>query len=304
MIVVDTNLSFVFSRLGISASKYAEKYTNKTIDEMIEAEAQEGNPLALELASEMMNNITLVMELFKLADPKNRLEILSQMTSAQMYKFMPLMEQKDLAQGMYFFTTEKMMEMLEQLPPEQLLKTALEMFSKQELIKLMPDQQLDRFLQNEEIGKEKILKYLKDFQPQYLAQMLESITGEFEDSMDSYDLTVKLGELKPLDFKNALVNMPPEQKQRLVLELSKENEEWMQAFEAKAVTHIIETQRDKVDVVKALGGGSIDQEEMIKMIKELPNDLLAVIITQLDPQIFAETLMKELPEVMAEIMLM
>jgi Mg/Co/Ni transporter MgtE len=271
---------------------------------MIQSEIEEGNPLAIALAQEMMNNVTLVMEIFKLADPKNRLEILKQMTSAQMHKFMPLMETTDLAQGLNFFTVEKMMQMLEQLPPEQLLKTALTMFSKEELIKLMPDKQLDRFLQNEDIGKEKILKYLKSFQPEYLAQMLESVTGKFEDSLDSYDLTVKLGELKPLDFKNALINMPPEQKQRLVLQLSKENEEWMQAFEANAYTHIIETQRDKVDVIKALGGGSVEQEELIKMIKELPNDLLAIIITQLDPKVFAETLMKEMPEVMAEIMLM
>ena len=37
------------------------------------------------------------------------------------------------------------------------------------------------------------------------------------------------------------------------------------------------------------------------MIKELPEDLLSIVITQMDKDKFAEILMKENPEVMAKI---
>jgi len=40
-----------------------------------------------------------------------------------------------------------------------------------------------------------------------------------------------------------------------------------------------------------------------KMIKELPNDLLSIVITQIDTEKFAEILMNEFPEVMARIVL-
>ncbi len=304
MIIVDTNMSFVINKLGISASKYMEKYANKTLDDIIEAETSEGNPVAMALAKELMENVTLVMEMFKLMDPENRLEILKQMTSGQMYLFLPLMEPQDLAQGLNFFSVEKLMQMIEKLPPEQLVEMALEMFPPEELIKLMPDEQLNKFLQENEIDKNKMLKHLMSIPPQYLAQMLEAVTGKLEESINSYELVSKLGELKPLDFKNALASMEPVQKQKLVLSLAKEHPEWLQKFDASAYTTIIEAHRDKADTAKTMGEGSIKQEELIKMVKELPNDLMAVLITQLDPKIFAETLMEELPEVMAEIMLM
>ncbi len=303
MIMVDTNMSFIFNRLGISQSKYYEKYVDMTLDEMIEAEVEEGNPFAIALAKELMENVTLVMELFKMADPKNRLEILRNMSADLMHLFLPLMEPEDLAMGLNFFSMEKLMELMESLPPEQLVKAALEMFSMPDLIKLMPEDQLDKFLESEEIDKNNILKHLMSFQPQYLAQMIESVTGKScDDQMSIEELMTKIMELNPLEFKNSLKNIQPEQKQKLVLALAKENPELLQLFEPRAYTKIFEEQKDKIDIVKA--AQVIDPEHLINMIKELPDDLLALVITQLDPKIFTETLMDEMPEVIAEIMVM
>ena len=49
--------------------------------------------------------------------------------------------------------------------------------------------------------------------------------------------------------------------------------------------------------------GVIDPEHIQEMIKELPNDLLSIVITQIDTEKFAEILMKDFPEVIADIIL-
>ena len=45
----------------------------------------------------------------------------------------------------------------------------------------------------------------------------------------------------------------------------------------------------------------LEQENITEMIKELPEDLLSMVIVQMDKDKFAEVLMKKNPEVMAQI---
>ena len=47
----------------------------------------------------------------------------------------------------------------------------------------------------------------------------------------------------------------------------------------------------------------IEPEYIPNMITELPNDLLSIVITQIDTEKFADILMNEFPEIMAEIIL-
>ena len=47
----------------------------------------------------------------------------------------------------------------------------------------------------------------------------------------------------------------------------------------------------------------IEPEEKLKMLHELPKDLLSIVITQLDAREFADNLIKESPELIAEIMM-
>ena len=47
----------------------------------------------------------------------------------------------------------------------------------------------------------------------------------------------------------------------------------------------------------------IEPEYIQNMITELPNDLLSIVITQIDTEKFADLLMNEFPEIMAEIIM-
>ncbi len=300
-IIIDSDISFLVSKLNISEVKLQEDYADMSTEEIIKAEASQGNQAAIQLANELLNNVELVMELFKLADPNNRYMILSEMSALQLQTFLPLMDEKDLNYGLNFFTQDKLLKMLEELPPEQLVNTVFEMFSKEEVVRLLPDEQLDKFLTSTDIDKDKMLKHLKSIPEEYLAQMLESVTGEQVQKMNSIDLTKQIGQLNPLEYKDALTGMQPAQKQQLVLSLGKEHEDWFQLFDAHAYTKMINTYKEKPEVVKAMN--VIEPEYIQKMLKELPNDLLSFVITQMDPQDFAENLMDKHPEIIAEIIM-
>lgn len=300
-LVIDSNLEYLQNILHISKVTFEEKYANMSVDEIIEAEAAQGNQQAIELAQELTTNTSLVMELFDLADANNKYMILREMSAQQLQTFLPEMEESDLLQGLYFFTEDKLMKMLEALPAEQLVNTVFQMFSKEEIVQLLPEEQLDKFLTSHDIDKNKILKHMQSIPEEYVAQVLEQITGEAQEGQDSIDLAKKFGELNPLEYQDALKAFQPTQKQQLVLSLGKEHEEWFQLFDADAYTKVINREKQQPEVVKAMS--VIDPEYIQNMITELPNDLLSIVITQIDTEKFADILMNQFPEVMAEIIM-
>ncbi len=299
MIVLDTDLNTLLSKLNISRTKMVEMYSMMSVDEIVEAEAAQGNQVAVQYAAELFTNVDTLVEIFKLADPNNKFLILYTMTADKLHKFLPLMEENDLTQGLFFFTQDKLLAMMKELPPEQLVKTVFEMFSEREVIKLMPNDELDKFLTSTEVDKDNILKHLQSIPPEYLAQIIEGITGKECENMDSFDMVKQIGNFNQLQYKDALTSMQPIQKQQLTFSLAHEHKELYQLFSPEAYTNMIHAQKQKPDMVKALD--VIEPEEKIKMLKELPNDLLSIVITQIDARDFADTLINKFPEVLAEI---
>ncbi len=301
-LVIDSNIEYLQTVLGINAVKMQTQYANMTVEDIIEAEAAQGNQQAIKLAQDILNDTNLVIKLFDLADANNKYLILRELNSQELEEFLPEMEMDDMLQGLFFFTQDKLMKLLEELPPEQLVNTVFEMFSQEQIVQLMPEEQLDKFLTSTDIDKNKILKHMQSIPPEYVAQVLEQITGEaVDDNMDSIDLSKKFGELNPLEYYDALTAFQPTQKQQLVLSLGKEHNEWFQLFDAHAYTNIINREKQQPEVVKAMS--VIEPEHIQEMLKQLPDDLLSIVITQLDSDKFAEILMDKFPEVLASAIL-
>lgn len=300
-IAIDTNLIYLQNRLNLSIDKL-KMYQGMTVDEILEAEAKDGNELAIALADELLNNPNLLIELFSLANPKNKFLILSNMDEKQLHYFLPLMEKEDLIHGLMYFTQEKLLKMMEDLPPEQLVKTVLEIFSEEDLIDLMPPDELDKLLTGTEIDKSTMLEHLKSIPTHYLAQIIESITGNTcEKDNDVLDMIKQISQFNLLEYHDALRNLQPIQKRQLTLSLTKENPELYQLFDARAYTKIINQQKQKPEIVKAMK--VIEQEELIKMLNQLPQDLLSIVITQIDTKVFAEQLIDKHPEIIAELLI-
>ena len=78
-IVIESTLLYLQSRLGISDAKM-QVYADKSVQEILQAEAAQGNQAAIQLAADMFTNPNQLIELFQLADPQNKLVIMNSMT--------------------------------------------------------------------------------------------------------------------------------------------------------------------------------------------------------------------------------
>lgn len=295
---IDATQEYLRSKLGLSLAKILE-YQNKSIREIIEAEAAQGNQAAIQLAADMFTNPTLLIELFQLSDPKNKLIIMQQMTSAQLQKILPMLEKDDLIQGLRYFTMDSLMKMLEKIPKEELVKTVFQLFSERQIIERMPEKQLDKVLTGVDMDKGLVLKNLKSIPETYLRQMLESITGEESQEANSAELIKTISSLGDLDYKNALRNLDVTQKRNLTLMITSTDNKYYLNFDSDAYTHIIARDREKEDTVKAMG--VIKPEYLQQMLTNLPPDLLQVVCTQIDTDKLAESLITKFPELLAKL---
>ena len=297
-ISIDATQEYLRSKLGLNLTKILE-YQNKSIQEIIEAEAAQGNQAAIKLAADMFTNAALLIELFQLSDPTNKLIIMRQMTSAQLEKLLPMLEKNDLVQGLRYFTMDSLMKMLEKIPKEELVKVVFQMFSERQIIERMPEKQLDKVLTGTDMDKGLVLKNLKSIPETYLRQMIESITGQECEEANSAELINTISKFGDLDYKNALRNLDVTQKRNLTLMITSTDNKYYLNFDADAYTHLIARDREKEDTVKAMG--VIKTEYLEKMLTNLPPDLLQVVCTQIDTEKFADALITKYPELLAKL---
>ncbi len=295
-LVIESTLLYLQSKLGISEAKM-QAYADKSVEEILQAEAAQGNQAAVQMAADMFSDPNQLIELFQLADPNNKLVIMRSMTSAQLEKLVPMLETNDMLQGLQFFSEDGLMNLLQDIPMEELVKTVFEMFSEQQIIEYMPEKQLDKLLTSTDMDKEMLLKNLKSIPEMYLQQIIESVTGE-EAQGDSTELVRQIGQLGDLNYKNAITNLQPKQKRDLTLLLTSSEPKLYEKFDADAYTHIIQRERTKDEMVKSMG--VIKPEYLEKMMNKLPQDLLSVVTTQIDTDKFADALINKFPEVLAK----
>ena len=112
-VVLDTNMKLFAERMNITSSRMIQDYGLKTVEEIIEAEAEKGNMQAVNYAAEVFHSPAKLIQVFRLADVENRFVILHKMDDATREQVLPLLDQQDLVMGLYFFTQEKLLEMLE-----------------------------------------------------------------------------------------------------------------------------------------------------------------------------------------------
>lgn len=295
-IVIESTLLYLQSRLGISDAKM-QVYADKSVQEILQAEAAQGNQAAIQLAADMFTNPNQLIELFQLADPQNKLVIMNSMTSAQLEKLVPMLETNDMVQGLQFFSEDGLMNLLKDIPMEELVKTVFEMFSQQQVIELMPEKQLDKLLTGIDMDKDMLLQNLKSIPEMYLQQILESVTGIPAEG-DAEELVRQISQLGDLNYKTAIMNLQPTQKQELTLSLTSREPKLYEKFDADAYTHMIQRERNKDEMVKSMG--VIKPEYLQKMMDKLPQDLLAVVATQIDTEKFADALITKFPELLAK----
>ena len=294
MITLDLDLDYLSSRYHIG-SRAMEQYKSKSIVQIMQAEAKKGNTAAAEFLAEITSNPEELAKLLVLFDPKNRYLILSHMNEKDLMMIMQFLEPEQMILGLSMFNHDALIELMQKLPPETLAIVVLEKMEPSKFVKELPEKYLDEFLSSDKIEPKMIRKAMENIDEEQLQKMMENFTGE--SCYDDRDTILEqLGRFSDENFMKAVSCAEVEGKQQIILGLLQEKPELFEEFSAEAMTYPF-MNMEKEEILKSLT--VLETQQMLPMVEDLPRDIMALIATQIDPNVFAEILCNDFASVIA-----
>ena len=289
-VVLDTNMKLFAERMNITSSRMIQDYGLKTVDEIIEAEAAQGNTQAINYAREMYNSPAKLIKIFKLTDVENKFVIIHNMDDRTREMILPMLDQEDLVMGLYFFTQDKLLEMLMEVDIEELVNVILGAFALEDVVMMFTEDDLAAFFQNEDLEKYDVIEQLKCMPPEVMIKFVEGVTGKPSDETNPMDL-IKSIEALPIDkYRDFMSAIDPDVQRQLTFQLTKEKPEYLQLFENQTYVNMLSTLM-KPEMVKPMI--FLEKESLVNMITELPEDLMSIVAAQVDTKAFAEFLLDD-----------
>ncbi len=298
MIELNVDFSLLHKYFGISISSIS-KYANKDIEEIMELEAANGNEKAKQY-EKILSNPDKLLEIFKLANVENKYIILQNMSEGDLDKLLPYLTSEQLAMGLNFFTNEKLMTLVNELPKEELVAMVFEKFSLPDVLNLMQDDSMNNFLMEPDVERKYAQKYFESLNYEALQKiMIEQFGIEFQDkSREEY--LEKLNSMDDKSFSKFMTSLQREEKMNLINGIVAQKPDLLLLFESSDLTHPMEflMKEDKIKMMEKL-----DAEFLAPMIQELPADLTQVVLTQIDPVVFSEILARDFQDILASVVL-
>ena len=289
-VVLDTNMKLFAERMNISSSRMIQDYGLKTVDEIIEAEAAQGNTQAINYAREMYNSPAKLIKIFKLTDVENKFVILHNMDDRTREMVLPMLDKEDLVMGLYFFTQDKLLEMLKEVDIEELVNVVLGAFALEDIVMMFTEDDLAAFFQNEKLEKYDVIEQLKSMPPEVMIKFVEGVTGRPSEETNPMDL-IKSIENLPIDkYRDFMSAIDPDVQRQLTFQLTKTKPEYLQLFENNTYINMLSTLM-KPEMVKPMI--ALEKESIVDMITELPDDLMSIVGAQIDTEVFAEFLLDD-----------
>ena len=293
-ISLNTDQYHLMTKLNITTSRMHD-YADRSVDEIIDAEAENGNTLAKDYGRKLFGNPDELIETFQLADPTNKYNIINQMSAEQREKVLELLDSEDMVIGLNFFTQEKLAQMLGKVSVAESASVALEAFPLSQIIAMMPEEELEGFFMSSEIPKEAFTAQLRNLDPELLIQMTEGITGQAADQSDASKLIAQIMALPDKQFKETMAALDPEIQQNIAFQMASEDKNVLLSFSGQSFNDMV-SQLQKPDMVKSMI--ALDGESLQRMTKQLPEDLFSIVATQVDTRQFAQLLIDRCPELL------
>jgi len=312
-ITLNTDMYMLCNLFDVSAQKISAQYSGMSVEAIMKAEAEAGNSKAANFDSEVLSNPAKLVELFQLNNVGNKYQLLSNMNEHDLQQLLPMLDQSDMIAGLQYFDKDKLLSLTESLPKEQLLKFTQDMFTPEQLMQYLPENELDKMLSSTDMDKQSEMSALSSLNPSILAQMYEATTGQ---SMQSEENSTKmdgsvnqsaissnvLSQVQGLPddkFQEAMLNMPPANKRNFSLIMAKSNPNLLQSINSSAYTNLINEKKDKQDVLRS--ANTIEPEQLVKMLEKLPKDLTAIVLTQIDPMKLANVLQSSFKQILSQV---
>lgn len=299
MITLDVNLSYLIKNYGINTKRINEAGLT-TIDDFMEAQAVQGNKEAVDFEDDVYNDPASILELYQLTSPKNRFLILKNLKADDLQYLMQFLDDKVLYSALQFISQDKLTKLVSQLPKEKLATIVFNSFSVKNFLKVTQEKEMNKFFESPKIEKQDILNSISGLEQNKLQGMMELLTGEMTTHCDSREVRDKMAALDDKKFARTLMAFNPETKASMIMNMTDENPEYLLEFSTNALMKPL-TQLQKPDFLKTLQ--VLEPEDCLDMLQELPKDIMPAVVTQIDPEVFAQLLSTNFKDILKEISL-
>jgi len=281
-----TKYAYLIQNQGVSASKGAQGSQN----------AQETENDGTKFYQAKGYNAKQLVQDLDLKDPKNRYAIIKMMKQSDLMSLLPLLEKKALLQGMKFFTKDKLSVLLSYLPEEQLAQVLQNMYSPKEMMELMPTKVIRKFLTNQKIERKHMLKYMDEqMKPEELKDMYKQATGKDIDTNNKEEMVAKIGNLKPILFNEAISSMSQKHTKGMATAVLEEQPDLLKEFSSLQMSHVLD-KSTKSEIIE--GMDVLDEDVLSKLVDNLPPQLIQQVVTQIDPEVFADKLLTDMTQIL------
>ncbi|MBE7711091.1 MAG: hypothetical protein E7Z92_03010 [Cyanobacteria bacterium SIG31] len=300
-IVIDVNMQRFADKLNITSSRMVRDYGLSTVDEIIEAEAERGNNSAVKYARAYYHSPDKLIKLFKLTDIENKFELLLHMDNSTREKVLPLIKQEDLVMGLNFFTQEKLLKMLMEVDIEELVNVVKEAFPLEQIVLMFTEEDLAGFFMNKKLDRNDVIEQLKILPPEMMQNFIEGVTGQPSYQTDSGELINSIANMPEEQYRKFMASIDPDVQRQLTFQLTKTNPEYLTLFHNETYVNML-SKLMKPEMIKPMI--KLSQETLIKIIQELPEDLMSIVAAQIDTRDFAKFLQRGNMEVIEKALLL
>lgn len=297
MIELNVDLAYLSKYYEIGTKRISE-YSGKSIEDIMKAEAANGNKKAANFDLNVLNDPKELIKVFRLFSAKNRYKILKNMNQSDLRYLMQFLEHKDLVLGLNFFTKDKLVQLMYNLPKDKIAKIMFNKFSPEKFLKMVPEKEMNAFFESTKIDKAQVMETLETFPPEILEGMMENITGQPAKGMGTDKILNTLHNLNPNRFKKAIQSLDKDSKAKLIFKLTQKDPKLFLEFSKDALMYPLK-QLDKPELIKNMA--VLEPDDLVKMLEELPQDLMSVVVTQIDPEVFADALCNDFQKILEDI---
>ena len=298
MLDLRVDFSLLNKFFGIPVSKVSQ-YRNKDIEEIMQAEAAQGNQKAADY-QKILSDPEKLKEIFKLTNVENKYMILQNMSEHDLDSLLPYLKHDQLTIGLQFFNEEKLVEMAQYLPIEELANMILQKFNLFDVMQFMDEDAMNEFLNQPDVERKYAQKYFESLKGEDLKKIMVTTLGiEWEEKSQKESLQY-LENLDNSKFQQFIFSIEREDKMKLINGIAAQNTDLIYLFNNEDMVKPM-TLLMKEDKIKLLG--TLDDEFIIPMIQELPLDLTQIVLTQIDPREFYEILATDFQDILSEVVL-
>lgn len=309
MITLDANLTLypgLYYYLPLIKSKNSKAYS--AIDQYSDAQAAKGTPEAQNTQqtdkTNKTNNVptdaSALIEMLKLTLPENQVAILKSLPHSEILKFLSLLNKDQLLSGLKLFTKDKLLQFVSNLPKEQLLKMLGKMYiSPDHILENFSIKELNHFLSSKKIDKSNMIKIFQSLSKTELTQIAEAATGVSQGTKTQAQLLQVIGGLSATQITDGVKGLDYKKMSGIIAEMLKQDPTLYTEFSQEALFKQT-TEFAKTSLVE--GMGTIDKDKLIGFLDKLPDNLLALVATQVDTNILAQILIKDYQNLLGQIM--